>query len=80
MIVYLPPILGLSYARLFHRLQVLQEHDCLYKIARVMALTDAKFAQRFPPVVESTSRSIAVAEISERLVADDPILTQPFRL
>ena len=48
MIVYLPQMLGLRYARLFRRLQVLQEHGCLYKLARVMALTDAKFARRFP--------------------------------
>ena len=47
MIVYLPQMLGLRYARLFHRLTMLQEHGCLYKLARVMALTDAKFAQRF---------------------------------
>ncbi|OLP86903.1 mTERF domain-containing protein 1, mitochondrial [Symbiodinium microadriaticum] len=51
MIVYLPPMLGLSYTRLLHRLKVLQEYDCLCKLARVMALTDAKFTRRFPCIV-----------------------------
>ena len=50
MIAYLPPLLGFSHARLCHRLTVLHEYDCLCKLARVMALTDAKFAQRFPPL------------------------------
>ena len=50
MIAYLPPLLGFSYARLCHRLNVLHEYDCLCKLARVMALTDAKFARRFPPL------------------------------
>ena len=62
MIAYLPPMLSLSYARLFHRLKVLQEHGCSYKLARVMALTDAKFAQRFPPFVDGMSRNIVVAQ------------------
>ena len=59
MIVYLPQMLGLSYTRLFRRLQVLQEHDCLRKLAKVMALTDAKFARRFPTCIAGTSRGIA---------------------
>ena len=50
MIAYLPPLLGFSYARLCHRLNVLHEYDCLCKLARVMVLTDAKFARRFPPL------------------------------
>ncbi|OLP86905.1 mTERF domain-containing protein 1, mitochondrial [Symbiodinium microadriaticum] len=59
MIVYLPQMLGLSYARLFRRLQVLQEHDCLQKLSRVMALTDAKFARRFSICMAGTSRNIS---------------------
>ena len=59
MVVYLPPMLGLSYARLVRRMQVLQEHDCLQKLARVMALTDAKFARRFPICMAGTSRGIS---------------------
>ena len=59
MIVYLPQMLGLSYARLFRRMQVLQEHDCLQKLARVMALTDAKFARRFPICMAGTPRGIS---------------------
>ena len=62
MIVYLPQMLSLGYARLFHRLKVLLEHGCSYKLARVMALTDAKFAQRFPSFVDGTTRSIVVAQ------------------
>ena len=42
-----PPILGYSYARLFHRLEVLQEHNCLSKLPSMMPLTDAKFERRF---------------------------------
>ena len=51
MIAYHPPILGYGYARLLVRLHVLQEYGCLCKLARVMALTDAKFARRFPCIV-----------------------------
>eukprot|EP00439_Symbiodinium_sp_Y106_P014479 s8097_g2.t1 len=85
MIVYLPQMLGLSYARLFHRLTMLQEHGCLYKLARVMALTDAKFARRFPTwhcrkvstggIVRAAARD---GEVSINRVADDHPLTDPF--
>ena len=51
MIAYHPPMLGYRYARLFIRLKVLQEYGCLCKLARVMALTDAKFTRRFPCTV-----------------------------
>ncbi|CAE7241181.1 MTERF4 [Symbiodinium sp. CCMP2592] len=59
MIVYLPQMLSLSYARLFHRVQVLQDYDCLYKLARVMALTDVKFARRFPRGIAAMSVGLA---------------------
>ena len=48
MIRYLPPLLGLSQRRLSHRLKILQKHDRLSELARIMALTDVNFARRFP--------------------------------
>ncbi|OLQ10463.1 mTERF domain-containing protein 1, mitochondrial [Symbiodinium microadriaticum] len=51
MIEYLPPLLGFSHARLSHRLNILEEHERLSELAKCMVLTDAKFAQRFPPGV-----------------------------
>ena len=48
MIRYLPPLLGLSHRRLSHRLKILQKHDRLSELARIMALTDVNFARRFP--------------------------------
>ena len=59
MIACLPQMLGLSYARLFHRVQVLQDYDCLYKLARVMALTNAKFDRRFPSGIAAISLGVA---------------------
>ncbi|CAE7336413.1 unnamed protein product [Symbiodinium sp. CCMP2456] len=48
MIEYLPPLLGLSHARLSHRLGILQKHERLSELVKLMVLTDAKFARRFP--------------------------------
>eukprot|EP00439_Symbiodinium_sp_Y106_P023410 s3021_g2.t2 len=42
MIECFPPLLGLSHARLIHRLNSLEEHDRLGELAKVMGLTDAK--------------------------------------
>ncbi|CAE7413282.1 unnamed protein product [Symbiodinium microadriaticum] len=49
MIVCRPSMLGHKYARLALRLEVLQEHNCLSKLASVISLPDATFSQRFPP-------------------------------
>ncbi|CAE7300811.1 MTERF2 [Symbiodinium sp. CCMP2592] len=46
MIVYHPPMLGYSFARLRHRLHVLQRNSCSRKLAKVMSLTDTHFERR----------------------------------
>ena len=48
MIVHCPPMLGYSFARLRHRLHVLQRNGCSRKLAKVMSLTDSRFERRFP--------------------------------
>ena len=48
MIEYFPPLLGLSMARLSHRMNILEKHDRLRELAKRMVMTDAKFARRFP--------------------------------
>ncbi|CAE7632022.1 MTERF5, partial [Symbiodinium pilosum] len=48
MIVQLPAMLGYSYSRLRHRLQVLRKSNSLAKLVSVMTLTDKRFAARFP--------------------------------
>ena len=48
MIIYLPSLLGYSAARLDHRLRALQNHKKLSKLPKVMTLTDARFAHRYP--------------------------------
>ncbi|CAE7201778.1 unnamed protein product [Symbiodinium sp. CCMP2456] len=44
----LPALLGYSFARLRHRLQVLQKHDVVSRLTAVMTWTDSRFAERFP--------------------------------
>ena len=48
MILSLPALLGCSFSRLDHRLQVLRKHDALLKLPKLMTLTNAAFAKRFP--------------------------------
>ena len=48
MIGCFPSLLGFSHARLSHRLSILQKHERLSELFKLVVLTDANFARRFP--------------------------------